>query len=190
MIAIPSSASVVSTKPWLFSSSFNARLERPISQRPSDTAVIPEPEPVGLYVKVASGFAFVNASPRAPITFSIEVEPSVATLPDTGVCASALDSAAAADVSLASVDAASVFFASVFASVVVVAAVDAAVVSFLSVVLEEPHAVKVEAASAAAIATVIIFLIIRTSFLIPYSFLFCFLLTPLILLFLCKIRKQ
>ena len=69
--------------------------------------------------------------------------------------------------------------ASVLASVeAVVAAVDAvdavvaavdAVVSFLSVF---PHAVNVEIARAAVTAIVIIFLIIRTSFLIPYSFLF------------------
>ena len=86
--------------------------------------------------------------------------------------------------------------ASVLASVeAVVAAVDAvvaavdAVVSFLSVF---PHAVNVEIARAAVTAIVIIFLIIKTSFLfLPILLcLFCFLLTPLILLFLCKIRKQ
>ena len=89
--------------------------------------------------------------------------------------------------------------ASVLASVeAVVAAVDAvdavvaavdAVVSFLSVF---QHAVNVEIARAAVTAIVIIFLIIKTSFLfLPILLcLFCFLLTPLILLFLCKIRKQ
>ena len=43
--------------------------------------MIPEPEPVGLYVNFTSGFASINASPKAPTTFSIDVEPSVATEP-------------------------------------------------------------------------------------------------------------
>ena len=41
---------------------------------------MPEPEPVGLYVKVVPEFSASNASPRAPITFSIDVEPSVDTV--------------------------------------------------------------------------------------------------------------
>ena len=52
-----------------------------MSQRPSDTAEIPEPEPVGLYVKVTPLFCSMKDSPRAPMTFSIDVEPSVETVP-------------------------------------------------------------------------------------------------------------
>ena len=42
---------------------------------------MPEPEPVGLYVNFMSSFACIKASPNAPITFAMEVEPSVATVP-------------------------------------------------------------------------------------------------------------
>ena len=52
-----------------------------MSQRPSATAVIPEPEPVGLYVKVIPSLSAMNCSPSAPMTFSIEVDPSVDTEP-------------------------------------------------------------------------------------------------------------
>ena len=34
-----------------------------------------------MYVNFTSGFASINASPNAPTTFSIDVEPSVATEP-------------------------------------------------------------------------------------------------------------
>ena len=46
--AIPSSATIVSVRPFAFSSSLSALDESPMSQRPSATAVMPEPEPVGL----------------------------------------------------------------------------------------------------------------------------------------------
>ena len=52
-----------------------------MSQRPSATAVIPEPEPVGLYVTEMDLFSLSKVSFSAPITFSIEVEPSVDTVP-------------------------------------------------------------------------------------------------------------
>ena len=83
MIAMPSSATTVSVSPLAFSSSLRALEESPMSQRPSETAVIPVPEPVGLYVNFASGLFAVKASPSAPMTFSIEVEPSVDTVPLT-----------------------------------------------------------------------------------------------------------
>ena len=79
IIAIPSYANTVSTRPLAFSSSFRALEDRPISHLPSLTAVIPLPEPVGLYVKLTPSLLFMNDSPRAPITFSIDVEPSVET---------------------------------------------------------------------------------------------------------------
>ena len=47
MMAMPSRARVVSFRPEAFSSSLSARLDRPMSQRPSETAWMPEPEPVG-----------------------------------------------------------------------------------------------------------------------------------------------
>ena len=53
-----------------------------MSQRPSLTAAMPPVEPVGLYVKLMSLFSFTNDSPNAPMTFSIEVDPSVETEPD------------------------------------------------------------------------------------------------------------
>ena len=50
MMAMPSRARVVSFRPEAFSSSLSPRLYRPMSQRPSETALQPEPEPVGLQV--------------------------------------------------------------------------------------------------------------------------------------------
>ena len=44
--AIPSIATTFSTRPFAFSSSFNALDELPISTVPFATASIPEPEPV------------------------------------------------------------------------------------------------------------------------------------------------
>ena len=79
--AIPSIARIVSLSPPAFSSSVRLLLESPMSQRPSETAVMPEPEPVGLYVNVTPSFASIKDSPKAPITFSIDVEPSVETVP-------------------------------------------------------------------------------------------------------------
>ena len=67
-------------RPEAFSSSFRLRLERPISQVPSDTALMPEPEPVGLYVYEVPGLLLMKDSPREPMTFSMEVEPSNDTL--------------------------------------------------------------------------------------------------------------
>lgn len=68
IIAIPSRAMVVSLSPFAFSSSLSARLESPMSQRPSSTAVMPEPEPVGLYVNFVPSLFFVKDSPSAPTT--------------------------------------------------------------------------------------------------------------------------
>ena len=51
---------------------------------------MPEPEPVGLYVNVMP-VSCRKASPKAPITFCIDVEPSVATEPVTvSLCPSVL----------------------------------------------------------------------------------------------------
>ena len=49
-----------------------------MSHVPEATAFIPEPEPVGLYVTDIP-VSFSKVSPRTPITFSIDVEPSVDT---------------------------------------------------------------------------------------------------------------
>ena len=51
----------------------------PMSHLFSSTAVIPEPEPVGLKVNLMPVFS-EKASPRPPITFSAEVDPSVETV--------------------------------------------------------------------------------------------------------------
>ena len=51
-----------------------------MSHLPSATAVMPEPEPVGLYVNVIPLLLFIKDSPSAPITFSIDVDPSVETV--------------------------------------------------------------------------------------------------------------
>ena len=77
-------------RPEAFSSSFRLRLERPISQVPSDTALMPEPEPVGLYVYEVPGLLLVKYSPREPMTFSMEVEPSNDTLPSSAAASGAL----------------------------------------------------------------------------------------------------
>ena len=51
-----------------------------MSHLPSLTAVMPLPEPVGLYVTEISGFSFMNASARDPMTDSMDVDPSVDTI--------------------------------------------------------------------------------------------------------------
>ena len=52
-----------------------------MSHVPLETADIPLPLPVGLYENVMPSFFAMKSSPNAPITFSIDVEPSVETVP-------------------------------------------------------------------------------------------------------------
>lgn len=52
---------------------------------------------MGLYVNFMSSFACIKASPNAPITFAMEVEPSVATVPLVLPLAGAADRRKAAD---------------------------------------------------------------------------------------------
>ena len=111
-----------------------------MSQRPSLTAVMPEPEPVGLYVNVTPLFASMKASPSAPMTFSIEVEPSVATVP--------LSSAGAASAAGASV-----------------AAVSAAGASVAAGAAELPHAVNSASARTSANTMLMVFFIFVSPFL-------------------------
>ena len=57
---------------------------------PSDTALMPEPEPVGLYVYEVPELLLMKDSPREPMTFSMEVEPSNDTLPASAAASGAL----------------------------------------------------------------------------------------------------
>ena len=103
MIAIPSSATVVPSRPADASSSFSALEERPISAEPLEAASIPVPEPVGSYVTDTPGFSAINCSERIPITFSIEVEPLVETLPESSLVSSAGSSSFVSSVFVSSV---------------------------------------------------------------------------------------
>ena len=85
MMAIPSSATVVAVSPDSLSLSFLD--ESPISVLPFLTASMPVPEPVGSYVTVMPSFSFINCSLSVLMTFCIEVEPFVETVPFTSVSA-------------------------------------------------------------------------------------------------------
>ena len=82
MTAMPSSATTVSMRPWLFSSSFRAREERPMSAVPFMAASMPAPEPPPSTETVTPLWSLPNCSASVFMTFSIEVEPSVTTVPD------------------------------------------------------------------------------------------------------------
>ena len=110
---------------------------------------MPEPEPVGLYVKLTPPFWASKASPSTPMTFSMEVEPSVDTVPDTvseasssaagaaaGAAASVGDAAAAAAGAAASVgdaEASAVFWAHPVRADAAKTAVSAREISFIDV---------------------------------------------------------
>lgn len=92
MMAIPSSATVVAVSPDSLSLSFLD--ESPISVLPFLTASMPVPEPVGSYVTVMPPFSFMNCSLSVLMTFCIEVEPFVETVPLTCVSEAAVVCAA------------------------------------------------------------------------------------------------
>ncbi len=92
MMAIPSSATVVAVSPDSLSLSFLD--ESPISVLPFLTASMPVPEPVGSYVTVMPPFSFINCSLSVLMTFCIEVEPFVETVPLTCVSEAAVVCAA------------------------------------------------------------------------------------------------
>ena len=82
IIAMPSKAMVMASYlPSGFSLSLTARERLPIWAVPSFRAVIAAPEPVACKSMVSSGCLSPKASPRAPQTFSIEVEPAITRLP-------------------------------------------------------------------------------------------------------------
>ena len=77
-----------------------------MSAEPLEAASIPVPEPVGSYVTDTPGFSAINCSERIPITFSIEVEPLVETLPESSLVSSAGSSSFVSSVCAVSVDSA------------------------------------------------------------------------------------
>ena len=132
-----------STQPAAFSSSFKLLDELPISTLPPSRDSIPAEDPVNSAVTLTPGYFSIKASATALASFSIDVDPAIAMLPERSAFVSVVASAASSV-------AASVA-ASVASSVAVSVAVASAVVSAALL----PHPVNKPAATVAAISTVI-----------------------------------
>ena len=88
--AIPSIATMFSTAPALFSSSFKFLEELPMSTLPARTLSIPAEEPVNSAVTVTLGYFSMKLSATAFASFSMEVEPDMLTEPERSAYLSAL----------------------------------------------------------------------------------------------------
>ena len=130
MTAIPSIATIFSTTPAAFSSSFSALEELPISTLPAVTASTPAEEPVNSAVTVTSGYFAIKLSATAFASFSIDVLPAMETVPLMAAPSASFVSSA--------------FVSSAFVSSVLVSAAVLSVVCAASVfpVSLEPHAIN------------------------------------------------
>ena len=90
MMAIPSRARVVPTRPWASSSASRAREARPMSALPFRAPSTPAPEPPPSTLTVTPSLSRPNCSARVFMTSSIEVEPTHSTVPDSSASGSAV----------------------------------------------------------------------------------------------------